>query len=318
MKRFCSVAALVALLLAACNREHKRVIAVIPKGNADLFWQSVHAGAVKAAREKGVEVLWNGPASETDYTMQLQIVDAMVNRHVDAIALAPTDRQGLVTVVDRAADRKVPVIIFDSPVDTQRFVSQIATDNYKAGQIAAERMGKILNGKGKVVILAVKPGAASTEAREKGFEDLVHQKFPGIQILDKRFGMATVATSMTVAENMLTAHPDLDGIFASNESGAIGAAQALRSRHGKIKLVGFDWSPALLNDLNSGLIDSLVIQDPFSMGYQSIMAAVQHLDGQSVSKIVDLEPKLIDRENVNAPDVQAQLHPDLKKYLESN
>ena len=318
MKRFCSTAALAALLLTACNREHKRVIAVIPKGNADLFWQSVHAGAVKAAREKGAEVLWNGPASETDYTMQLQIVDAMVNRQVDAIALAPTDRQGLVTVVDRAADRKVPVIIFDSPVDTQRFVSQIATDNYKAGQIAAERMGKILNGKGKVVILAVKPGAASTEAREKGFEDLVHQKFHGIQILDKRFGMATVATSMTVAENMLTAHPDLDGIFASNESGAIGAAQALRSRHGKIKLVGFDWSPALLNDLNSGLIDSLVIQDPFSMGYQSIMAAVQHLDGQSVSKIVDLEPKLIDRENVNAPDVQAQLHPDLKKYLESN
>ena len=318
MKSYFCAAALFVLLLSGCNREHKRVIAVIPKGNADLFWQSVHAGAVKAAREVGVEVLWNGPASETDYTMQLQIVDAMVNRHVDAIALAPTDREGLVTVVDRAADRKVPVIIFDSPVDTQRFVSQIATDNYKAGQIAGERMGKILDGKGKVVILAVKPGAASTEAREKGFEDIVHQKFPGIQILDKRFGMATVAQSMTVAENMLTAHPDLDGVFASNESGAIGAAQALRSRHGRIKLVGFDWSPTLLDDLNSGLIDSLVIQDPFTMGYRSIIAAVKHLQGETVTKIVDLEPRLIDRQNVNAPEVQAQLHPDLKKYLDSN
>jgi ribose transport system substrate-binding protein len=303
-------------IISGCNREHKRVIAVIPKGNADLFWQSVHAGAVKAGRETGVDVVWNGPASEADYTVQLQIVDAMINRHVDAIALAPTDRQALVTVVERAADRNVPVVIFDSAIDTQRFVSQVATDNYKAGQMAAERMGKILNGKGKVVIVAVKPGAASTEAREKGFEDTTHQKFPGIQILDKRYGMALVAQAMTVTENMLTSHSDLDGIFASNESSTIGAAQALRSRSSKIKLVGFDWSPALLDDLNSGLVDSLVIQDPFKMGYQTVMAAVKHLQGEAVTKIVDMEPRLIDRQNLNAPDVQAQLHPDLKKYLE--
>jgi ribose transport system substrate-binding protein len=315
MKQYFGLGGLL-LLLLACNREHKRIIAVIPKGNSDLFWQSVHAGAVKAGRETGVEVLWNGPASEADYTVQVQIVDAMINRHVDAIALAPTDRQALVTVVDRAADRNVPVVIFDSAIDTQRFVSQVATDNYKAGQMAGERMGKILDGKGKVVMVAVKPGAASTEAREKGFEDTVHQKFPGIQILDKRYGMALVAQAMTVTENMLTAHRDLDGIFASNESSTIGAAQATRGRAGKIKLVGFDWSPTLLDDLSSGMLDSLVIQDPFKMGYQTMMAAVKHLQGETVKKIVDLEPRLIDRENLHDPDVQAQLHPDLKKYLE--
>jgi len=308
--------ALLAVWAAGCNREHKRVIAVIPKGNADLFWQSVHAGAVKAARESNVEVVWNGPATETDYTAQLQIVDAMINRHVDAIALAPSDRQSLVGVVERAADRNVPVVIFDSGLDTQRFVSQVATDNYKAGQMAGERMGKILDGKGKVVIVGVKPGAASTEAREKGFEDVIHQKFPNIQILDKRFGMAIVAQSMTVAENMLTAHADLDGIFASNESGTIGSAQALRDRRGRVKLVGFDWSPTLLNDLQSGLIDSLVIQDPFQMGYQAVSNAVKHLNGQQVVKIVDMAPRLIDRDNLNTPEVQAQIHPDLKKYLE--
>jgi len=316
MKRHFGVASLCIILIAGCNREHKRVIAVIPKGNADLFWQSVHAGAVKAGRETGVDVLWNGPASEADYTVQIQIVDAMINRHVDAIALAPTDRQALVTVVERAAGRNVPVVIFDSAIDTQRFVSQVATDNYKAGQMAAERMGKILDGRGKVVIIAVKPGAASTEAREKGFEDTIQQKFPGIQILDKRYGMAMVAQAMTVTENILAGHPDLDGIFASNESSTIGAAQAMRGRAGKIKLVGFDWSPTLLEDLSSGLLDSLVIQDPFKMGYQAVMAAVKHLQGEAVTKIVDLEPRLIDRQNLNAPDVQAQLHPDLKKYLE--
>ena len=316
MRSVLSIAALLAVLLTGCNRGHKRIIAVIPKGNSDIFWQSVHAGAVKAARESNVDVVWNGPASETDYTVQLQIVDAMINRHVDAIALAPIDRQAMVSVVERAAARQVPVIIFDSGIDTERFVARVATDNYKAGQMAGERMGKILDGKGKVVIVGVKPGAASTEAREKGFEDLIRQKFPGIGILDKRFGMAMVATSMTVAENMLTAHPDLDGIFASNESGTIGSAQALRDRRGRVKLVGFDWSPTLLDDLKSGLVDSLVIQDPFQMGYQSVMTAVQHLDGKPVTKIMDMAPRLILRENLSDPTVDAQLHPDLKKYLE--
>jgi ribose transport system substrate-binding protein len=316
MKTFVATIALIAALFSGCNRDHKKIIAVIPKGNSDLFWQSVHAGAVKAARENGVEVVWNGPAGETDYTVQLQIVDAMINRHVDAIALAPIDRQAMVSVVERAAQQKIPMIIFDSGIDTEHFVSRVATDNYKAGQMAGDRMGKILDGKGKVVIVGVKPGAASTEAREKGFEDEIHQKFPGIAILDKRFGMAAVATSMTVAENMLTAHSDLDGIFASNESGTIGSAQALRDRKGKVKLVGFDWSPTLLDDLKSGIIDSLVIQDPFLMGYQSVINAVQHLAGQPVTKIMDLQPRLIVRESLDDPAVQTQLHPDLKKYLE--
>ena len=310
------LAALLAGVVAGCNREHKRVIAVIPKGSAHLFWQSVHAGAVKAAREKGVEIVWNGPATETDYGGQLQIVDAMINRHVDAIALAPIDRKAMVSVVERSADSHIPMIIFDSGVDTDRFVSQIATDNYKAGQMAAERMGKILNGSGKVIIVAVQPGAASTEAREKGFEDTTRAKFPGIQIVDKRFGMAEIAKSLTVTENMLAAHPDIDGIFASNESSTMGAAQALRGRQGKIKLVGFDWSPTLLDDLNSGLIDSLVVQNPFQMGYQSVLSAVNKLDGATVAKINDLPPRLIDKTNLNDPDVQAQVHPDLKKYLD--
>lgn len=315
--RFSVVGLLLAgLVISGCNRDQKKVIAVIPKGSSHLFWQSVHAGANKAGREKGVQIVWNGPPTETDYGGQLQIVDAMINRHVDAIALAPIDRKAMVSVVDRSADAHIPMIIFDSGVDTERFVSQIATDNYKAGQMAAERMGKVLDGKGKVILVAVQPGAASTEAREKGFEDTLRAKFPGIQIVDKRFGMAEIAKSLTVTENMLTAHPEVDGIFASNESSTMGAAQALRGRQGKIKLVGFDWSPTLLDDLNSGLIDSLVVQNPFEMGYQSVIAAVNKLGGQSVEKIHDLAPRLIDKANLNDPDVQAQVHPDLKKYLD--
>lgn len=304
------------LLLAACHRDRRRVIAVIPKGSANIFWQSVHAGAAKASKEKGVEIVWNGPPSETDYTGQLQIADAMINRHVDAIALAPIDRRAMVSVVERAARENVPMIIYDSAIDTERFVCRIATDNYKAGQIAAERIAKLLHGQGSVANVAGLPGGASTEAREKGFEDRLRSNYPGIRIVDKRFGMADVARSLLVSENILTAHPELNALFASNESSTMGAAQALRGRHGsKVKLVGFDAAPTLLDDLRSGLIDSLVVQDPFKMGYEAVIAAVKKLDGQAVAKIEDLEPRLVDLQNLDQPDVQAQLHPDLKKYL---
>jgi ribose transport system substrate-binding protein len=302
-------------LTAACSRNDRKRIAVIPKGQAHLFWQSVHAGAVSAARETGVDVVWNGPPSETDIPGQLQIVDAMINQRVDAICVAPIDKTAMVSVIERAAREKIPVVIFDSPVDTEQFVAQVATDNYQAGVMAAERMGKILNGKGQVAEVAVQPGAASTMAREQGFEDSMQKSFPAIHIADKRYGWADRAKSLNVAENMLTAHSDLDGMFASNESSAVGAAQAVKGRNAKVKLVGFDWSPGLLDDLKSGLIDSLVVQDPFRMGHDSVMAAVLKLKGGTPQKIQNLPPRVITRENLNDPDVQKQLHPDLDKYL---
>ena len=141
-----------AFSLVGCGTNRKKQIGVVPKGRAHLFWQSVHAGAVKAARESDVEILWNGPTTETDYNGQIQIVDAFINRKVDAICLAPIDKKVMVSIVERAASQNIPVIIFDSPVDSDKFISQVATDNYQAGQLAAERMGKILEGKGKVIV----------------------------------------------------------------------------------------------------------------------------------------------------------------------
>jgi ribose transport system substrate-binding protein len=302
-------------LTTACNRDTAKTIAVIPKGRTHLFWQSVHAGANAAAQETGVKIEWSGPSNETDFNGQLQIVDAMINRRVDAIALAPIDKTVMVSVVDRAAAQGIPVIIFDSAVDTQNFVSQIATDNYRAGQMAADRVGKILDGKGKVAIVAVQVGAASTMAREQGFEGEINKNFPGIQIMDKRYGNADFAQSMSVAENMLTAYPGLNALFASNESSSVGSAQALKSRKSAVKLVGFDSSPTLIDDLKSGVIDSLVVQDPFKMGYESVMAAVTKLKGGTPQKINNLAPRVVTKEDLSDPAVQKQLNPDLDKYL---
>ncbi|MSV29297.1 MAG: sugar ABC transporter substrate-binding protein [Bryobacterales bacterium] len=314
MKRV-AACALLMLALGGCNRETKKRIAVIPKGQAHLFWQSVHAGAVKAAREASVEIVWNGPVTETDYSAQQRIVETFITQHVDAIVLAPIDKTAMVGVVDRASAAGIPVVIFDSGVDTPNFVSQVATDNFAAGKMGAERMGKILGGKGKVAMVAVQPGAASTMLREQGFEDAIKQNFPGIQIVDKRFGMADFAKSLGVAENMLTAYPDLDAFFASNESSTVGATQALKGRKSKVKLVGFDWSPTLLEDLEKGAIDSLIAQDPFRMGYESVQAAVKKLAGGTPEKINNLPPLVVTRENLKDPAVQLQLHPDLDKYL---
>jgi ribose transport system substrate-binding protein len=303
-------------ILAGCNRTKKRVIGVIAQGRAHMFWQSIHAGAVAAARETGVEIYWNAPTSETDYAGQLQIMDAMINRRVDAIAISPIDKKSMVGPVDRAAREGIPVIIFDTGVDTDSYVARVATDNYAAGRLAGERMGAILNGKGKVLMVACQPGSASTLAREKGFEDVLSEKFPRIRVADKRYGMSDFAKSLAVAENMLTAQPDAEGMFASNETSSVGAAQALKGRKSKVKMVGFDSSPTLIEDLRTGVIDSLVVQHPFKIGYESVRAAVDKLSGKQVEKDRQLAARLVNRDNLADADVQSLLNPDLKKYLE--
>ena len=302
-------------VLTSCNRTGKKQIAVIPMGRSHVYWVSAHAGAIKAAREANVDIIWNGPATESDFSGELQIVENMINQHVDAICLAPIDRKALANAVDRAAASGIPVIIWDSPVDSTKFVAQISTDNYAAGQLAAARMGEILNGKGRIVEVACQPGSASTMAREQGFEDKIQQSYPGIQIVDKRYGMADVAKSMTVAENMLTASPNLDAMFGSNESSTVGAARALTSAKSKVKLVGFDSSPTLIEGLKDGVIDSLVTQNPFDMGYRSVKAAVAKLEGGAVEHVQKMPAIVVTKENLKDPAIHARLFPALDEYL---
>lgn len=303
------------LFSASCNRSTQKRVVFIPKGRAHEFWQSVHAGAVKAQRENaGYEIIWNGPASETDYEGEIQIVDSAINQHVDAVCLAPIDKKVLVAAVERAAAAGIPVIIFDSPVDTPKFTSQVATDNYAGGALAAARIGQILGGKGRIAEVAVQPGSASTMAREQGFEEALKKDFPGIVLVDKQYGMADFAQSLKVSENMLTAAPDLSGMFASNESSSVGAVRALKSRTG-VKLVGFDSSPQLLEALKSGVVDSLVVQDPFQMGYKAMLAAVTKLKGGSPERIQNITPALVTRENLATPEIQAKVSPNLDQYL---
>ena len=168
-----------------------------------------------------------------------------------------------------------------------------------------------------VAVIAVLPGAASTLAREQGFKETVAKEFPKMKIVALQYGMSDRAKSLAVTEDILTAHPSLNGIFASNESSTIGAAQALKERGlpGKVKLVGFDNSPSLLDDLKAGEVDSLVIQDPFQIGYQGLKTLLDKRAGKRPPKRIDLPPTLVTRENLNDPKIQKLLNPDIERYL---
>jgi ribose transport system substrate-binding protein len=306
----------VLLLALGCQSQSKKVIGVVPKGANHIFWQTVHAGAVKAAREAGFEVQWNAPALEVDASRQISIVESMINQRVSGIVLAPVDRKALVAVVERAAREGIPVSIFDSAIDTDKRISYVATNNEEGGRMAARRLGGILGGKGKVAVIGFMAGSGATMERESGFEDEIKNKFPAIQIAGMRYGMADRAKSMAETENLISAHPTLAGLFADNESSSSGAVQGLKSRNARsIKLVAFDASDQLVADCREGWIDSLVVQNPFKMGYESTRSVIRHLAAEKVEPLVDSGARLILREDLEKPEVKALLFPDIQQYL---
>src|SRR5580700_8400095 len=194
-------ALLLALILTACHAPQRKTIAVIPKATSHLFWVSVQAGALAAGRELKVDVLWNGPSSETDYARQVQIVDSMIARQVDGSAVAAQDRSTLTASLDRAAAAHIPVTVFDSGVDSTNYMTFLATNNYQAGQMAARKLADLLHGKGQVAMLMHAPGSKSTLDREAGFEDCLRKEFPGVHIVARQFSMSDRAKAMAAAEN---------------------------------------------------------------------------------------------------------------------
>ncbi len=303
-------------IAAGCGRPPSRVVGVVPKGANHIFWKTVEAGAIKAAAEYGREIEWNAPALEIDSSRQIEIVESMVNRGLAGIVLAPVDKRALVGVVERAARRGIPVAIFDSGIDTGKRITYVATDNTEGGRMAARRLGEIVGGKGKVAVIGFMPGSASTMEREHGFQDEIRAKFPAIDIVALQFGMADRAKAMAVTENVLTAHPDLAGLFADNESSSQGAVQALKLRGAKnVKLVAFDTSDPLISDLRAGWIDSLVVQNRFRMGYESTKAIGMHLTGQAPPALVDSGATLVRAGDLEQPAVRELLFPDIQRYL---
>lgn len=307
----------VLLGLAACSGKKTRggkaiQIAVIPKGMTHEFWKAIHAGAVKASQETGVEIIWKGPHKEDDREAQIAVVEDMVARRVDGIVLAPLDDQALARPVGEARREGIPVVIIDSPLRSNDYITYVATDNYKAGVLAAKRLGSLLEGKGKIFLIRCHEGSASTTLREQGFVETIKTNFPGIEFLSKDlYAGVTTESAYQTLDNLLSRFSEVDGLFCPNESTTFGALRALedRSLTGRVKFVGFDSSPKLVDGLRQGHIHGLVLQKPFLMGYLGVKTIVSHIQGKPVPRQIDTGETLVLPENMDLPEIQALLFP---------
>ena len=288
-----------AALLGSCARRGLPRIAVVPKATAHLFFVSIHGGVDRAAKEFGVEVLWNGPNEETDHSRQIQIVDAFVAQRVDALAISATDERALVAPLERAIAAGIPVSVFDSAVNLENYVTFVATDNFAAGCLAAREIGRLLQGQGTTAMVMQKPGGASTGLRERGFEQTLAKEFPGVRLVARQFGMGERARSRAAAENILTAQPGLQAMFGSSEAASIGIRQAVESRGlaGKVKVVTFDNSDVHRGALNAGALDVMLVQDPDRIGYEAVRSLALKLRGETPTRRLDLPVRRITREN---------------------
>jgi ribose transport system substrate-binding protein len=310
MPRWIPITLLLVLLLAllGCGgpkKEYKYRVAVIPKGLTHQFWQSIHRGAERAADDLAkqgisVEIIWAGPRTEGDAQAQITLVEQQIANGVSGIVLAPQHSAQMVPAVQSAAAKKIPVVIIDSGLDDRGpIVKYVATNNYHGGELAAEQLLSALKAEGKsaprLILFRYKTGSESTEQREKGFEDVVNRVIeeqkkkgePTITWLSKnRYAGATTDSALAAATPLLNGLKDdgIDGIFAPNESSATGMLKALQSLglNKKVRFVGFDSSEPLLQAVQDGDIDALIVQDPYRMGYLGVRTLVQHLEGENV------------------------------------
>lgn len=327
MKAKCGILAAVigfTVLSGACGgpaSSGRTTIAVIPKGTSHVFWQSIHAGAAKAADELDVDIIWRGPLREDDRASQIAEVEGFITRGVSGIVLAPLDEVALVGPVTDAQRANIPVVIIDSGLKGGEYVSFVATDNLKGGQIAADALAKMLPNGGNVVLLRYAEGSASTHEREEGFlQQIATQK--GIQVVSSnQYGGADVEAAYKRSEALLHRYRrpdgslDVQGIFTSNESNTLALLRVLQDSGwaGKTKFIGFDASDTLVRGMRDGHIDGLIVQDPVKMGYLGVKTMVDHLRKQPVERRIDTGVQLVMRETMDDPAVKEILSPDLSR-----
>jgi ribose transport system substrate-binding protein len=300
-------------------------IAVIPKGTTHEFWKSINAGAVKAEQELNaqgvpVKIIWKGPLREDDRDQQIQTVEGFMTRRVSGIVLAPLDSQALVRPVVNAVQSGIPVVIIDSDLKSDKYVSFVATDNYKGGVLAADHLGKLLNGKGNIILLRYAVGSASTEAREAGFVDTLKGKFPEFKLISSdQYAGPTRETAYQASQNLLNRFGhEVNGVFCPNETSTVAMTKALRDvgkGGGNVKMIGFDASSVSVADMKNGDVQGLIVQNPVKMGYLGVMTVVKALQGQKVEKRIDTGVALVTPENMDQPEMAELLHPPLAKYL---
>lgn len=285
-------------------------IKVIVKKNGGSYWTVVKMGTEAAAKEFGINVDFDGPADENDIEGQIKLVNKAIDDNVDAIVLAASDYVKLVDVAERASAANIPVIIIDSGIKSDKMKSFIGTDNIDAGKMLGETFIKKAGNKGNIAVMSFIKGAASSDQREEGFFEAIKAE-SGIKLLSIEYCNSDENTAQSLTENLIQKYPDIDAIVCLNAYGATGTARAIEELGlaGKVKIIGFDSTPEEVSFVEKGVIQSLVIQNPFSMGYLGVKYALDTLNGQTIPKSVNTGSTVIDKDNMYLPENQKLVFP---------
>lgn len=323
MRKLKAIALSLGLLLGMAGNAFAQLsdvdVTVIVKATDSEFWQIVFDGASAAADVLGVNVSLQGAASEADIAGQINILEDAAAAGADAIVFAPTAFEPLAGPMEDVMGEGIPIIKIDSAADTDAYVSFLATDNYRGGQLAADALAAQIEAntgaiEGPVFLLTALPGVGSLEERDQGFLDRIEEAYPGLEVIDQRFGDNDPGQALATVLDVLTANPDLVGIFADNEPMGIGAGGAIADEglEDEVALVAFDAAEQQIAYLREGAIDALIVQDPFMMGYGGVFYAVSAAAGVPLPREVDTGVHVVTRDNIDSDEIQGILDASIR------
>lgn len=286
-------------------------IALVSKGFQHQFWQAVKKGAEEKAAELGVTITFDGPASETEVDAQLQMLQTAIDKKPAAIGYAALDPEACIPLYEQAKTAGIPIAQFDAPCDSDYGSSLSATDSKVAGALAAEHMAELIGGSGEVAIVGHSQINSTGVERRDGFVEKIESDYPDIDIVDIQYGDGDHLKSADIAKAMIAAHPDLKGIYGTNEGSAIGVVNAVNElglEKGKLTIIGFDSGAAQINAIKDGTMAGAITQDPIGIGKSVVEAAYKLANGESVEKFYDTGSYWYDSSNIDDPQIAAVLY----------
>ena len=283
-------------------------IALISKGFQHQFWQAVKAGADQAAADLGVTVTFEGPETESQVDRQMDMLAAALSRKPSAIGFAALDSQAATPLLQQAKDAGIPVIAFDSGVDSDIPLTTATTDNVAAAALAADVMAELIGGEGKVAIVAHDQTSRTGIDRVEGFSNRIKEAYPNIEVVSVQYGGGDQLQSTEITKSILLANPDLKGIFGANEGSVLGVANGKQELGSNVVVIGYDSGAAQKALIESGVIAGAITQNLVGIGYQTVQAAVSALKGETLPPVIDTGFYYYDKNNMADPEIAAVLY----------
>lgn len=295
---------------AGTNTEGEIYIPIISKGFQHQFWQAVKSGAEQAGKEFNVKITFEGPESESQVDKQIEMLQAALDKKPSAIGFAALDSQASIPLLKKAKDNNIPVIAFDSGVDSDIPLATASTDNLAASALAADKMAELIGSEGKIAMIVHDQTSVTGVSRRDGFKKQIEEKYPNIQIVDIQYGGGDHLKSTDLAKAIMQAHPDLKGFFGANEGSAIGVINAVAEmkKEGKITIVGFDSGKQQIDAIKNGSMAGAITQNPVGIGYETVKAAVAAIKGEKLESVIDTGFYWYDKNNIDSDEIKAVIY----------